>query len=336
MFAIKHDGVAAELKRRIESGVYVDRLPPMRLLRHEFAISLQTMHKAIRTLAASGCIIPSSRGTLIRRNPQSAKPKTGVVAVVSALPLKGPDADHDTLIQAILGGVNQFGRKGVFLIAPPDLYDHQPFWDGGQFDGYVFIYSAFYRYFNHDLKRNLDRRGIPFVVANSLPDAVDAHWVNFDLSAILRFYVDRLVERGLRRIALFANIPEIFPAVDPYVRAWNGIMGSLGLRSYNTTEADFCDPERAIERWLDDSEPPEAVISLNIDASAMIERFHARGLPVTVIPVVRPQANDQRLGLAAAAMLADLLDGKADTPKYRIVPWDPPEGGCSIVSHRAA
>ena len=74
----KQPDIIREIRRRIDDGVYIDRLPDGRALAAELGVNVKTLDKALRKLAAMGVIERRKRaGTkVIRKNPSgSAEPR---------------------------------------------------------------------------------------------------------------------------------------------------------------------------------------------------------------------------------------------------------------------
>ena len=94
----KYSQIAVELLRRIRSGVYQDKLPPMRELACEFDSAMQTVFNAVQLLVRKELLVPCGSGGM---NIDRSKLPCGLIAIVLHNAMLPRVAAFEPLAQAI-------------------------------------------------------------------------------------------------------------------------------------------------------------------------------------------------------------------------------------------
>jgi DNA-binding transcriptional regulator YhcF (GntR family) len=326
MAEIKHTGITAALEERIRNRHYGDTLPPMRMLIKEFDSTMRTMTKALKPLAASGLIQPSKAGTKICLDDPKRK-RVITVGIVYHQPIYHAP-EKDVLLNELKRLAAANGCNAVLMQLPDDktLADIG-FWESMHVDGFIFVYSTFYKLMN----RQLALSGIPFVVANWMPVNYGVHWVDFNIEQLLCSLVTQIIQHtGNHRIAFtdpnWSNTRHQWLA-----ERWRGIADLYELPNYCGKD-NLCfgnDLEATAKEWVHLPEPPEIVICHHRNAQLLTDIFHAGNLPVKTIT---PQHNQGRwyykhLGYPALAretwkVFTNVLNGVAGTPRSHLIDLD--------------
>ena len=218
MTDIKYQAISKTLEDNIKNNVYRDKLPPVRTLSAEFAVSTRTMNKALKQLVTKGLIIPRGpRGIIINRK-DVIRPKTNIVAIFCNT--EHPDLNDDPMLKELRIKIESDGYKPLFMNVPdPNDLDDVNFWSSNWVDGYIFAYSSIRK----KLAYKLHNKSVPFVVANRLPAECGAHWVEFNLKKTLQLLVQAFIEAGRNKI-MFAFSRMNLPSYIDYVKqVWNEI-----------------------------------------------------------------------------------------------------------------
>ena len=253
MPVVKHPGITLELERLIRAGRYGRYLPPVRRLAQEFQVSLQTMVTALRPLREKGLILPGPGGTRVL---VSARPEA--LNVVTAFMLSEPDGrvlmepTKDPLLLTLQEEASKDGVSLVTMVADrAAIFQRARFWEGRGTDGYIFLYSSFYP----AIRRQLSVSGVPYVVANWLPEEIRVPWADFDWRAQLIQITRQLSSHGLKRLLYLPEVKWDF-GVPFHVELWSEICGRFGLENHATPELLRMSPAQAFRAWRREGLPP--------------------------------------------------------------------------------
>ena len=132
----KYSQIAVELLRRIRSGVYQDKLPPMRELACEFDSAMQTVFNAVQLLVRKELLVPCGSGGM---NIDRSKLPCGLVAIAVYDSMLSHVASLEMLAQAI----SDDGFVPVYLGVPHKqaLYTAEKLFKA-DIAGVIFLYSA--------------------------------------------------------------------------------------------------------------------------------------------------------------------------------------------------
>lgn len=276
MIETKYTEISRTLEARINSCQELDKLPSVRTLSEELNVSTRTMGKALKPLIAKGLIIPGPRGCQINRH-KHIRRKTNVVGIfVNDANFK---VSSDPLCEALKALIRQDGLEPLIMNAhDPNKFDNVVFWSSNWVEGYIFIYSSI----NKELAHKLKQHGVPFVLANRLPDECGAHWVDFDNAGGLRKAAEYLYSKGLRKIAV--DIPSFdMPTYQGYmVNAWKKIATEMKISrpEYFLSKTKLSD-DFAVEHaryFLGLPEIPEGIILWHSSASVFESEFRKNGI----------------------------------------------------------
>lgn len=182
-------------------------------------------------------------------------------------------------------------------------------------------------------------RGVPVVTTGRDPAADESeHWVDNDHRDGTRSILDHLADSGARRVGLVASPPVTSYATDARAayEDWCAERGQEPLVAIAaaalTEDAGFC----AAEELLQAPQPPDAIYAtLDRLALGSLLAAQASGLDVPEQLMIagctdsdvgrwaRPsltalELNPERIGAAAVAMLADLIEGR-EPPSPRVL-----------------
>ena len=254
----KYSQIAIELLRRIRSGVYTGKLPPMRELAAEFGIAIQTMFNAVQLLVQKELLIPcGSGGMLIDRS----KLPCGLVAIAFYDSMPSPGTSFKMLTEMM----SHDGYTPVFLGVPRK---QQAFVAKRLFKadiaGVMFMFSTI----NPEFCEVLNNQKIPFVSANIMAGVKNVNFVEKNTFACMEQLVKQLYEKGYRKIAINLVSP-----LEGYLRysscQWRKILKKYDLpySKYNALCEGFpimgCDElyeDVAAESLKNKADLPEAVI----------------------------------------------------------------------------
>ncbi len=254
----KHIDIAKALEKDILSGRYTDRIPSVLALAGEYGVARQTITKALRPLISRRLLLPSPRGTRI--NPEHGnRPCTGIVGIYC---LEAAAFSGDPMVSALADIIVADGMEPLFMSnTRASLIHNRNFWASNFVDGYVFVYCSFNRAFTDELKE----LGVPFVVANRIPDDFGASWVDWDLAEVFDTILGELVAGGAHDVALHIPVPSraryTFDLIrDDFVQAKKLYqLSNPMLDAYQIENSD--DPTEYGAFLLSQPRFPEAVIS---------------------------------------------------------------------------
>lgn len=276
MIETKYTEISKKLEERISAFPELDKLPSIRILAEEFKVSSRTMGKASKMLVSKGLIIPGPRGCQINRH-KHIRRKTSVVGIcVSDNNFK---ISPDPLCESLKLLIRQDGMEPLIMnVSDPNQFKNIDFWSSNWVDGYIFIYSSI----NKELAYKLKQHGVPFVLANRLPDEFGAHWVDFDNVGGLRKAAEYLYGKGLRRIAV-DFLPFQMPTYQEYmVNAWKKIATDMKIfrPEYLLSRPGLSD-DYIVEQakyFLNLPKIPEGIILWDRSASIFESEFRKKGI----------------------------------------------------------
>ncbi len=266
----KHIELAARLEQDIRAGRFGEKLPPVRQLAADFKVALQTMSKALKPLREQGLLDPGPGGTRIVLE----MPRRSGMGVVTAFILGKPEIDPavDPLLVTLREAAEADGITLVVMwVEGDEIFRKETFWKAGQTDGYIFLYSSFYPM----LSRHLHINGIPFVVANWLPDSANAHWVDFDWRKRLFDLVRQLREHGYQRIAYLPHV-RWQEGASFHLDLWRDVCAYYEMTNYSPDLAYFGGGPLAVsKRWYEEhaTDYPEVIIPSNTDLRQLLEQL---------------------------------------------------------------
>ena len=254
----KYSHTAVELLRRIRSGVYTDKLPPIRELAAEFGMAIQTMFNAVQLLVQKELLIPHGSGGMLS---DRSKLPCGLVAIAVYDSMPSPW----TSLKIITEMISLDGYTPVFIGVPRK---QQAFVAKRLFKadiaGVMFVYSTI----NPEFCEVLSDKDIPFVSANIMAGVKNVNFVEKDTFACIEQLVKQLYDKGYRKIAINLVSP-----LEGYLRysscQWRKILKKYDLpySKYNAFLDEFpvtADDELyenvAAEPLKNKADLPEAVI----------------------------------------------------------------------------
>ena len=276
MIETKHTEISRHLEERINTCQELDRLPSVRMLSEELKVSTRTISKALKSLISKGLIIPGPRGCQINRH-KNIRRKTSVVGIfVSDSNFK---ISPDPLCESLKARIRQDGLEPLIMNASdPNQFDNIDFWSSNWVEGYIFIYGSI----NKELVHTLKQHGVPFVLANRLPDECGAHWVDFDNVGGLRKAAEYLYGKGLRKIAVDIE-PFYMPTYQEYmVNAWKQAATEMKIyRPEYFLSKPVLSRDSVMEHaqyFLNLPERPEGIILWHSSASIFESEFRKNGI----------------------------------------------------------
>ena len=277
---VKHLAIGNRLENAIRAGKHSDKLPPVRQLSADFGVALQTMTKALKPLVEKGLLDPGPGGTRI----VSSMPRRAGIGVVTVFMLgEQPltDPARDPLLTTLRSEAERDGVTLVLMWVDGDeIFTKPDFWKAGQTDGYIFLYSSFYSV----LTRHLNVNGIPFVVANWLPEGANVHWIDFDWRRQLFDLVKQLLDHDYRHIAYLPMIRWQMGA--PFHEdLWRDICDYYGIHNYSPGLDCFgSDPLAVMERWhVGEPVFPEVIIPNNTLLPPLMKRLDEIGVATKMV-----------------------------------------------------
>ena len=276
MIETKYIEISKNLEERINTCRELDKLPSVRTLSKELKVSTRTMGKALKSLISKGLIIPGPRGCHINRH-KHIRRKTSVVGIF--LNDSNFKVNPDPLCESLKALIRQDGLDPLIINAPdPNKFKNIDFWSSNWVEGYIFIYSSINKILSHKLKKH----GVPFVLANRLPDECGTSWVDFDNAGGLRKAAEYLYGKGLRKIAVDIG-PFALPAYQEYmVNSWKKTANEMKIYrpEYFLSKPRLSD-DFAIEHaqyFLNLPERPEGIILWHRFASVFESEFRKKGI----------------------------------------------------------
>ena len=272
----KYSQIAVELLRRIRSGVYQDKLPPMRELAVEFDTAMQTVFNAVQLLVRKELLVPCGSGGM---NIDRSKLPCGLIAIVVHNAMLPRVAAFEPLAQAI----SDDGFLPVYLgvLRKQSLYTAKKLFQA-DISGVMFFYSTI----NPEYCEVLDSQKIPYVSANILHGVQHVNFVESNTFDAIEDLVKMLHVKGYRRIAININSP-----LEGYIRYFNTRWRKI-LKKYNMIYSSYnslCEAsplQGECESWDDIvAEPlpdkgvlPEAVINWNSSGIRCIKQYQGTGV----------------------------------------------------------
>lgn len=329
MARTKHTEITKQLRENILSQRYQDYLPPVRTLVKEFDTSVRTMTKAIKPLTESGLILPTNQGTKIFVD-RPIRPKTGMVAILYHSDM-GKLTEHDPLVENLKKLAAENGYQAIMMEIPDGkILSDAKFLESIRVDGYIFIYSSFYKLMTgHLLQHN-----IPFVVANWMPINYGVHWVDFNTEQMMYSLVEQII-RHTRNHRIAFTFPTSASIFQRWLKErWNAVARHFNLPDYADNELCFAhDLEDVAKEWVKLPQPPEIIISNHRNTQTLKDVFNSRQLPLQlVIPSnISPEVTAWRYPAADYRVLAQetwnifgqVLDGTAGNPQSYLVDFNP-------------
>ena len=220
---VKYMNIASNLEADISSGVYGEKLPPVRALTKKFKVSVRTMNKALKILSKKRLIRSQGpRGTFIRQK-NGKRLESGIITIFYNS--DSPDILQNPLLKQLAKLIESDGSTPLFMHAPDaNMFHNDDFWKSDSIDGYIFVSSTL----NKELAANLRAMNVPFVVANRLPAEIGAHWVDFNLENTFKRMVAKLSGLGYRKILLATSKITLPSYVEHIKNSWNAALDSAG------------------------------------------------------------------------------------------------------------
>jgi hypothetical protein len=283
---------AVELTNRIQRGLYIDKLPPIRQLVREFSSSMQTISKAVRVLQDNNIVSSARRGgTVINRENLPG----GLIALCTYIEA----GEEDKVINIFSDFRRMIAESGYvpILLSLPKNRKSLPLSVQKVFPadlaGAIFLYSSI----TQDYCQILDERNVPYVSMNLLPGCHQLNFVEKNSFDLIDQVIGELYSKGYRKIALI-----ISSALENYDRIcrreWKKIRAEYGLPPTgadlflsNTNVWDGSVTHKAVNKILFLPEPPEVIISWGHNYGAGLQEY-LRLKNTLVLCVVEPEDAD--------------------------------------------
>ena len=270
---IKHPAITEDLRRKILSGAFGEKLPPLRTLMQEYHVSMQTISKAVKPLSGMGLIVPGPRGSVIA----SAQKKRPRCFAIGVLWMNGTDYD-DEARQITMELQAYWAKKSynvVFLnLHNPNLRNNPDFWRTLPIDGLIFAYGTL----SAELARAVHEAGIPALAPHFAED-MPVHVMEYDTFPAVEHVVNMLRERGFRRIALQFN-SELAGYQNVADARWDEICSRCGIPGEfrkNVVSGSRDTIERHT-KFLCRKEPPEFILCWHARPERTLETLKRLGL----------------------------------------------------------
>lgn len=195
----KQDGIIEELTRRIEDGVYEERLPAALALAEEFQVNFKTMNRAIIRMAEMGLVIRKPKhGTLIVKNKTNLEDTLiELIYVGSSDP--GNHPFYGPIWQGILDGLEGTIYRVVLNRLEEDLENgglREPCKDFTPSAGKILVGSS-----NAQQIKLLQKQKCPFVLAGSKPIDNSVYCTYADLTPAINKVIGYLRSKNIQDIA---------------------------------------------------------------------------------------------------------------------------------------
>ncbi len=310
MFATRYQEVLNQLRGRIESGAYGEKMPSIRALCAEFGVCKSTMSKAFARLADAGVIQPTRRGTFLCGAPAAGAPG-GVVAVISGILRQ---EDDGLFIRHLQDELRKLRFASALIEVSDENWRNPDFWRRLDFDGYIFVYSSYYKL----LLEHITFCAKPRVVGNWLPDEIEEYFVDFSDEAGLEEVVLQILALGYRNIAL-ATSDVLGNSADPYHASWRKMMRRHNLFNYNSAIEDFFYSERTVRHWAGLKTPPEFVLCAQIMPETVERDMRRYGREVVTYNLGENREDYLRLAEALAHTFAAVYTGKGRISRRNLI-----------------
>jgi DNA-binding LacI/PurR family transcriptional regulator len=273
--------VADRLRELMRSGKWPagSVIPSLRELAGEHRVSQGQIRMAIEVLRSEGWVVTSARRRLVVGQPCTSATSTSNRTVLEVLSSQLDVVVNTPWMDALQRGVERgAGEIGAPLFIahgqhlnralPDDLLDLSPV-------GLVLV-----GYFKKELFRAYERLNVPVVLVDRPEKEWKLHAASVDNANAVRMSVERLLELGHRRIALFAFMSLYKRAFDPdSVERREGFLQALreaGIKkpksclfTMTSTEGASRDAIRGI---LTASPPFTAVLAVDANCATMVMR----------------------------------------------------------------
>ena len=301
---IKHPAITEDLRRKILSGAFGEKLPPLRTLMQEYHVSMQTISKAVKPLSGMGLIVPGPRGSVIA----SAQKKRPRCFAIGVLWMNGTDYD-DEARQITMELQDYWAKKSynvVFLnLHNPNLRNNPDFWRTLPIDGLIFGYGTL----SAELARSVHEAGIPALAPHFAED-MPVHVMEYDTFPAVEHVVNMLRERGFRRIALQFKC-ELAGYQDMANTRWDEIRSRYGIPE-EYRENLMPGNKDTIERhtqYLCLKDPPEFILCWHSHPDRTVEALKCLGLEkkVRIVTIQRGERRNENV-YRLTPLPADFLD----------------------------
>ena len=282
---------AVELTNRIQRGLYVDKLPPIRQLVSEFNSSMQTISKAVNVLQ-NNAIVSSARrgGTVINRENLPG----GLIALCTC-----NDMGEEEKVISMFGDFRKLiveagfvpmllslPRTGKAMQLPLAAQRFFP----ADLAGAIFLFSSI----TQDYSQILDERQVPYVSMNLLPGCRQLNFVECNSFELINQLTGELYRKGYRKIAL--NFPSPLENYDRICRReWKKIrqkynlpLTGADLFKSNVNVWNGSVTHQVVKNILCLPEPPEVIISWGHNYGAQLQEY-SRLKNTLVLCVVGPE-----------------------------------------------
>lgn len=200
----KYLHICAEIRKRIRTGVYTERLPARRELMAEFQISSRTMHKVFDELKLQGIVTTTHGGTIINRS--VCLHAAGQVQILLISPPEEDSCSQNNTCTRI----RELAEKDLVKIVPYarvddtcSIEDILKLTVSGNCAGVIFLNSSYTPSDGKFLKEHK----IPFVSANRPPPGENINWIDWNHLELFDDMLGEAVSRGARSIDFF--MPEL-------------------------------------------------------------------------------------------------------------------------------
>lgn len=277
---VKYQKIALELKKRIASGQYVDRLPSRRQLMQEFNISSRTLHKVFVDLKLGNIIEPTARGTLIKAQDRQQLRKTGRILLSATRAYE--IADSDAMLKTLVSEIRSAGFE--VILCDTEQQSVIAAVEKAQLtaaDGVIFTYSSF----NNQAAEFLRARNIPFVSTNRPQAGTSVNWVDWDHEELFNEFVGNMILHGARSLDIFWSHQEgLLDNHGGIINDFRAVKRSFSL--FNTEldsipEQDWGDVEKYADHLCKLKHLPDVVWVVDKSCKLLVESLNRRGIQNT-------------------------------------------------------
>ena len=333
-------GIAERIERQIAVGEFApgDRLPSGETLAEEWGVSRHTAHRAVDELSRRGLVVRQRRWGTVVAEPAAATPRRVALMVDRFAPaVNFPPAE---MIRGLSDGLGE--RIDLVLVdarSDPAVEARRlAHLDG--VDALVVVPTAAPA--NTPRLQRLVDGGLPVVVLDRVPEGLRADAVVTDNEGATLAAVRALEAQGHRRIGFFSFNRRDFSSVRERHAAYAAAVEEVGLKDHaplerwfareldGDTQGLFQAVSDALVALVHGPEPITALFCVqDVFAAATLEASMRLGidLPLATFndwPAVmlrtppgtlRIVQRTREIGLTAAHLLLDRLDGKAHEPR---------------------
>lgn len=316
MFTARYQEILNILRQRIESGFYTDRMPPVRALCSEFKVCKSTISKVFEKLAYSGMIRTTRSGTFICGGSEnkSVAQRGGIVGIVTGKLTARYREKDDLFLNSIKENLAVHNFSSVLIEVADDDWHNQDFWHRFDLDGFIFIYSSFYRIMEHKITFCAK----PRVIGNWLPDEIEEYFVDFGpLAYNVDSMLEGLIARGFKRIALAVNVPSNL--TEQVFNRWRKVMRKYKLYNYNSALEDFRYQKDIALRWCSSSVPPEVVLCINVQFEKLIKDMNDCPVPLKIFNVQIKTEGYKHLAEVLVKTFVAVFNGRKNVAKRNLI-----------------